>query len=101
MVRGLLTDSEWAFFKSFVIDEGRSGVAHPPTTVACWMRCSGSLAPLALAGPAQRTRAIVRAHYCAAKAKGGLASKVWGAREGASRPRYMSGRMQGGCPLAS
>ena len=43
---------------------------------------------------------VVRAHHCAAGAKGGLIDRVLGAREVASRPRSTSGRTRRGCPSA-
>ncbi len=43
---------------------------------------------------------IVRAHHCAAGAKGGLVNRVLGAREVASRPRFMFGRTRPVCPSA-
>jgi transposase len=44
---------------------------------------------------------VVRAHHCAAGAKGGLIDRVLGAREVASRPRSTSGRTRRACPSAS
>jgi transposase len=42
---------------------------------------------------------IIRAHHCAAGAKGGLRVRVLGAREVASRQRFTSARMAKACPL--
>lgn len=41
---------------------------------------------------------IVRAHHCAAGARGGLRSRISAARRVASRPRSISGPMASGCP---
>ena len=141
MVRGLLTGSESAFFKPFVIERGPKR-GRPPADhrrvldAVFWIARTGSpwrdlprelgrwasvykqflrwtrsglwdvlLETLAQTGIVpdradgrlyHRVGALLRR-----QSKGGLASRVWGAREGASRPRFISVRMQGGCPLAS
>lgn len=142
MVRGLLSDEEWAFFEPFVIERGPKR-GRPPADhrgvldAVFWIARTGSpwrdlpselgrwasvykqflrwtrsglwdllMETLAETGIVSDTvqmvdSTIVRAHHCAAGAKGGLADMVWAAREVASRPRSMSGRMQRGCPLAS
>ena len=41
---------------------------------------------------------IVRAHHCAAGAKGGLRARVLGAQEVASRPKFTSARTAKDCP---
>ena len=41
---------------------------------------------------------IIRAHHCAAGAKGGLKSRVLGAQKVASRARFTSEPMAAGCP---
>jgi transposase len=41
---------------------------------------------------------IVRAHHCAAGARGGLIARVSGARKVASRPRYICAPMATACP---
>lgn len=41
---------------------------------------------------------VIRAHHCAAGAKGGLQNRVWGAREEASRQKFTSAPMGRACP---
>ena len=131
MLRGLLTDKEWAFFEPFVVETGplrghppgghrrvldavfwvaRTGIPWrdlPPelgnwnsvhrqyrrwTTSGLWDVLLQALADGG--GDADALQmidsTIVRAHHCAARAKGGLIGKVSGARAVASRPRSTS-----------
>ena len=128
VLRGLLTDEEWAFFESFVVESGpfrgrppgghrqvldavfwvaRTGIAWrdlPPelgnwnsvhrqyrrwTTSGLWDVLLQALADGG--GDADALQmidsTIVRAHHCAAGAKGGLIARVSGARAVASRLR--------------
>ncbi len=133
MVRGLLTDEEWAFFAPFVIESGPKR-GRPPADhrrvldAVFWIARTGSpwrdlpeelgrwasvykqflrwtrsglwdvlLEALTESGVVPDSMqmvdsTIVRAHHCAAGAKGGLVDRVLGAREVASRPRSTSGR---------
>ncbi len=133
MVRGLLTDEEWAFFAPFVIESGPKR-GRPPADhrrvldAVFWIARTGSpwrdlpeelgrwasvykqflrwtrsglwdvlLEALTKSGVVPDSMqmvdsTIVRAHHCAAGAKGGLVDRVLGAREVASRPRSTSGR---------
>jgi transposase len=131
MLRGLLTDKEWAFFEPFVVETGplrghppgghrrvldavfwvaRTGIPWrdlPPelgnwnsvhrqyrrwTTSGLWDVLLQALADGG--GDADALQmidsTIVRAHHCAARAKGVLIGKVLGARAVASRPRSTS-----------
>jgi transposase len=133
VVRGLLTDEEWAFFAPFVIESGPKR-GRPPADhrrvldAVFWIARTGSpwrdlpeelgrwasvykqflrwtrsglwdvlLEALTESGVVPDSMqmvdsTIVRAHHCAAGAKGGLVDRVLGAREVASRPRSTSGR---------
>ena len=125
MVRGLLTDEEWAFFAPFVIEQGPKR-GRPPADhrrvldAVFWIARTGSpwrdlpeelgrwasvykqflrwtrsglwdvlLRTLAECGAVPDSvqmvdSTVVRAHHCAAGAKGGLVDRVLGAREVAS-----------------
>ncbi len=128
MLRGLLTDEEWAFFEPFVVESGpfrgrppgghrrvldavfwvaRTGIPWrdlPPelgnwnsihrqyrrwTTSGLWDVLLQALADGG--GDADALQmidsTIVRAHHCAAGAKGGLTARVLDVRAVASRPR--------------
>lgn len=128
MLRGLLTDEEWAFFEPFVVETGpfrgrppgghrrvldavfwvaRTGIPWrdlPPelgnwnsvhrqyrrwTTSGLWDVLLQALADGG--GDADALQmidsTIVRAHHCAAGAKGGLTARVLDARAVAFRPR--------------
>ena len=141
MLRGLLTDEEWALCEPFVIDTGpfrgrppgshgrvleaifwvaRTGIPWrdlPPelgnwnsvhrqyrrwTTSGLW---DVLLQALADGGGDADTlpmidRTIVRAHHCAAGAKGGRIAKVLDARAVAFRPRSTSAPMLMACRSA-
>jgi len=141
VVRGLLTDEEWAFFAPFVIEQGPKR-GRPPADhrrvldAVFWIARTGSpwrdlpeelgrwasvykqflrwtrsglwdvlLEALAESGAMPDSvqmvdSTIVRAHHCAAGAKGGLVDRVLGAREVASRPRSTSGRTRQVSPSA-
>jgi transposase len=128
VVRGLLTDAEWEFFRPFLTERGVAG-GRPPSnhrrvldaifwiarTGAPWRDLPAELGNWnsvwrqfrrwtesgiwevllqALADAGGRADAvqmidstIVRAHHCAAGAKGGLRTRVLAARGVASRPR--------------
>lgn len=141
MLRGLLTDKEWAFFEPFVTETGafrgrppanhrrvldaifwvaRTGVPWrdlPPeqgnwnsvhrqyrrwTTSGLWDVLLQALADGG--GDADALQmidsTIVRAHHCAAGAKGGLTVRVLDARAVASRPRSISAPMPMACRSA-
>jgi transposase len=142
VVRGLLSDEEWAFFAPFVIESGPKRRRPPsdhrrvldavfwiartgspwrdlPTELGRWasvykqfLRWTRSglwdvlLETLTESGAVPDSvqmvdSTVVRAHHCAAGAKGGLIDRVLGAREVASRPRSTSGRTRRACPSAS
>ena len=128
MIRGLLNDEEWEFFRPFIAEPGCSG-GRPPRdhrrvldaifwiarTGAPWRDLPGELgnwnsvwrqfrrwtesgiwdvllqALADGAGDAETLQmidsTIVRAHHCAAGAKGGLKTRVLAARAAASRPK--------------
>jgi transposase len=141
VLRGLLTDEEWAFFDPFVIETGpfrgrppgshrrvldaifwvaRTGIPWrdlPPelgnwnsvhrqyrrwTTSGLWDVLLQALADGG--GDADALQmidsTIVRAHHCAAGAKGGLTARVLDARAVASRPRSISAPMLMACRSA-
>ena len=138
MLRGLLTDEEWASFEPFVVETGpfrgrppgghrrvldavfwvaRTGVPWrdlPPelgnwnsvhrqyrrwTMSGLWDVLLQALADGG--GDADALQmidsTIVRAHHCAAGAKGGLTARVSGARAVASRPRSTSAQTPTAC----
>jgi transposase len=142
VVRGLLSDEEWAFFAPFVIESGPKRGRPPsdhrrvldavfwiartgspwrdlPTELGRWasvykqfLRWTRSglwdvlLETLTESGAVPDSvqmvdSTVVRAHHCAAGAKGGLIDRVLGAREVASRTRSTSGRTRRACPSAS
>lgn len=127
MIRGLLTDEEWAFFAPFVIESGARG-GRPPVDhrrmldAIFWITRTGAprrdlpdalgnwnslhrqfrrwtasglwdvmLDALSAGGGDAALQmidsTIVRAHHCAAGAKGGLKTRLLAARAAASRPR--------------
>ena len=142
MVRGLMTDEEWAFFEPFVTHMSAQG-GRPPSnhrrvldgvfwiarTGAPWRdlpeelgnwnsvwrqfrRWSTSglwdllLQALADTGGDAETlqmldSTIVRAHHCAAGAKGGLRTRLLAAHAVASRPKSMLGPMHLAFPSGS
>jgi transposase len=127
LIRGLLTDEEWAFFAPFVIEcrarGGRPAADHRRVLDAIfWITRTGApwrdlpdalgnwnsvhrqfrrwtasglwdvmLAALAEGGSDDALQmidsTIVRAHHCAAGARGGLKARLLAARAAASRPR--------------
>lgn len=127
MIRGLLSDEEWAFFAPFVIESGarrgRSPADHRRVLDAIfWISRTGApwrdlpaelgnwnsvhrqyrrwtasglwdvmLHALAEGGGDDALQmidsTIVRAHHCAAGARGGLRTRLLAARAAASRPR--------------
>ena len=131
MVRGLLTDDEWAFFEPFVIERGplrdRPPVDHRRTLDAVfWIARTGApwrdlpeelgnwnsvhrqyrrwtasglwdlmLDALAEGGGNDAVQmvdsTVIRAHHCAAGARGGLKIRLLAARAAASRPKSMPG----------
>jgi transposase len=141
VLRGLLTDEEWAFFEPFVVETGpfrgrppgghrrvldaifwvaRTGIPWrdlPPelgnwnsvhrqyrrwTTSGLWDVLLQALADGG--GDADALQmidsTIVRAHHCAAGAKGGLIARVLDARAVASRPRSTFAPMPMACRSA-
>ncbi len=141
MLRGLLTNEEWAFFEPFVVETGpfrgrppgghrrvldavfwvaRTGIPWrdlPPelgswnsvhrqyrrwTTSGLWDVLLHALADGG--GDADVLQmidsTIVRAHHCAAGAKGGLIARVSGARAVAFRPRSTFAPTLMACRLA-
>ena len=131
MVRGLLTDDEWAFFEPFVIERGRlrgrPPVDHRRTLDAVfWIARTGApwrdlpeelgnwnsvhrqyrrwtasglwdlmLDALAEGGGNDAVQmvdsTVIRAHHCAAGARGGLKIRLLAARAAASRPKSTPG----------
>ena len=127
MIRGLLSDEEWAFFAPFVIEtgarRGRPPADHRRVLYAIfWISRTGApwrdlpaelsnwnsvhrqcrrwmasglwdvmLQALAEGGGDDALQmidsTIVRAHHCAAGARGGLRTRLLAARAAASRPR--------------
>ena len=131
MIRGLMSDAEWAFFEPFVIETGPKRGRPPrnhrlvldgvfwiartgaqwrdlPDYFGSWSSVYRQFRRWTLSGlwdlllevlndtedvPASLQMidsTIVRAHHCAAGARGGLRNRVLGAREVASRPRFIS-----------
>ena len=131
MIRGRLSDEEWAFFAPFVIEAGRLR-GRPPLghrrvlDAIFWITRTGApwrdlpeelgnwnsvhrqfrrwtasglwdlmLQALAEGGGGAALQmidsTIVRAHHCAAGAKGGLKTRLLAARAAASRPRSTFG----------
>jgi transposase len=127
VIRGLLTDEEWAFFAPFVI-EGAARGGRPPVDhrrvldAIFWITRTGApwrdlpdalgnwnsvhrqfrrwtasglwdvmLDALSVGGGDAALQmidsTIVRAHHCAAGARGGLKTRLLAARAAASRPR--------------
>ena len=131
VVRGLLTDDEWAFFEPFVIESGplrgRPPRNHRRTLDAVfWIARTGApwrdlpeelgnwnsvhrqyrrwtasglwdlmLEALAEGGGNAAVQmvdsTVIRAHHCAAGARGGLKTRLLAARAVASRPRSTPG----------
>ena len=131
MVRGLMTDVEWAFFEPFVTERGprrgRPPVDHRRTLDAVfWIARTGApwrdlpeelgnwnsvhkqyrrwtasglwdlmLDALAEGGGNDAVQmvdsTVIRAHHCAAGARGGLKIRLLAARAAASRPKSMPG----------
>ena len=131
MVRGLLTDDEWAFFEPFVIERGplrgRPPVDHRRTLDAVfWIARTGApwrdlpeelgnwnsvhkqyrrwttsglwdlmLDALAEGGGNDAVQmvdsTVIRAHHCAAGARGGLKIRLLAARAAVSRPKSTPG----------
>ena len=141
MLRGLLTDEEWAFFEPFVIETGpfrgrppgghrrvldaifwvaRTGTPWRdlPPELGNWNSVHRQYRRWTTSGPWDELlqvlvdgggdadalqmidSTIVRAHHCAAGAKGALAAKVLDARAVASRPRSTSIPMPMACRSA-
>jgi len=139
LIRGLMSDEEWAFFAPFVIETGPrrgrppkdhrlvlDGVFWIARTGAPWRDLPDhfgkwssvyrqfrrwSLAGLwdlllealndtegVSDGLQMIDSTIVRAHHCAAGARGGLIARVSGARKVASRPRSICAPMATACP---
>ena len=138
MVRGLLSDAEWAFFEPFVIERGplrgRPPRDHRRTLDAIfWIARTGApwrdlpeelgnwnsahrqyrrwtasglwdlmLDALAEGGGNDAIQMVdstsIRAHHCAAGARGGLKTRLLAARAVASRPRSICGSMRQACP---
>ena len=131
MVRGLLSDDEWAFFEPFVIERGplrgRPPADHRRTLNAVfWIARTGApwrdlpeelgnwnsvhrqyrrwtasglwdlmLEALAEGGGNDAVQmvdsTVIRAHHCAAGARGGLKIRLLAARAVASRPKSTPG----------
>ncbi len=131
MIRGLLTDEQWAFFEPFVIEtgtlRGRPPRDHRRTLDAVfWIARTGApwrdlpeelgrwnsvhrqyrrwtasglwdliLDALAEGGGNDAVQmvdsTVIRAHHCAAGARGGLKTRLLAVRAVASRPKSMLG----------
>jgi transposase len=131
LIRGLLTDEQWAFFEPFVIEtgalRGRPPRDHRRTLDAVfWIARTGApwrdlpeelgrwnsvhrqyrrwtaaglwdlmLEALAEGGGDNAVQmvdsTVIRAHHCAAGARGGLKIRLLAARAVASRPKSMPG----------
>jgi transposase len=142
VIRGLLSDEEWEFFRPFLVERGPAG-GRPPTDhrrvldAIFWIARTGApwrdlpaelgnwnsvwrqfrrwsesgvwdvmLQALADGGGDAETlqmidSTIVRAHHCAAGAKGGLKIRVLAARAVASRPRSTFVPIARACQSAS
>jgi len=139
LIRGLMSDEEWAFFAPFVVESGpkrgrppkdhrlvldgvfwiaRTGVQWRdlPDFFGKWSSVYRQFRRWTQSGlwdllleALNETEAIpdslqmidstiVRAHHCAAGAKGGLRDRVLGARKVASRPRFISALTLAACP---
>ena len=139
MVRGLMTDGEWAFFEPFLMGRSEQG-GRPPSNHRrvldgiFWIARTGApwrdlpeelgnwnsvwrqfrrwslsgvwdvlLQALADAGGDADTlqmidSTVIRAHHCAAGARGGLRTRLLAARAVASRPRSTPGAMHWAFP---
>ena len=135
MIRGLMSDEDWAFFEPFVTVRG-PGSGRPPrdhrrvldgifwiartgsqwrdlpevfgkwssvyrqfrrwTLAGLWDVLLEALNDIRDIGESVQMidSTIIRAHHCAAGAKGGLRDRVSGAREVASRQRSISARTE-------
>ncbi len=139
MIRGLMSDEEWAFFEPFVVTKGAHSGRRPrdhrlvldgvfwiartgvqwrdlPEFFGKWSTVYRQFRRWTLAGVwdvllealndteqvgetvQMIDSTVIRAHHCAAGAKGGLRNRVWGAREVASRQRFISVPMGRACP---
>ena len=142
MIRGLMSDEEWAFFKPLVITQGAHSGCHPrdhrlvldvvlwiartgvqwrdlPEFFGKWSTVYRQFRRWTLAGVwdllleavndtegvgetvQMIDSTVIRAHHCAAGAKGGLRNRVWGAREVASRQKFISAPIDQACPSPS
>jgi transposase len=131
MIRGLLTDEQWAFFEPFVIEKGALSGRPPrdhrrtldavfwiartgapwrdlPEELGNWNSVhrqyrrwtTGGLWDLMLEALAEGggnaavqmvDSTVIRAHHCAAGARGGLKTRLLAARAVASRPKSTPG----------
>ena len=58
MIRGLMTDDEWAIVAPFLITLRCVAGARQPTIGGCWMVCSGSADRRTMARPAGGVRQL-------------------------------------------
>ena len=142
MVRGLMTDEEWAFFEPFLAGRSEQG-GRPPRDhrrvldAVFWIARTGApwrdlpeefgnwnsvwrqfrrwsvsgvwdvlLQALADTGGGVEAlqmidSTIIRAHHCAAGAKGGLKTRLLAARAVASRPKSTFAPTERACPSVS
>lgn len=123
LARNLMSDAEWAFFEPFIKSirqpNGRKPVDHRrvlPEEFGKWGSVYRQFRRWTLAGLWQTIlevlndtgavpdrvqmidSTIVRAHHCAAGAKGGLRKRILAVQKVASRPRSTSLQTVAACP---